>query len=298
MLALDVDVAVVTNVELDHHATYGSLAELREAFRELLAGAPQAVLLGPPGDPGAARRRRRSSPSTCPTRDSPAAACASPGAGTVRLPVPGAHNALNAAAALEACALAGADRGGGRGARGLRRARPALPAARHTPRRPVVDDYAHHPTEVAATIAAAGRWPRRLVAVFQPHLYSRTAALRASSARRSRGRRRRLLDVYPARERPRTSRGHGLLDRRGDRDAPPGARCCGSRLRRRPSGPARRCCATATCASCSARGRGRSGRRLVGARFSQATAPQSLAQYPFGACSFTSRLTAGETRRA
>src|SRR4051812_32027474 len=44
MLALNVDVAVVTNVELDHHATYGSLAELRDVFREFLAGVPQAVL--------------------------------------------------------------------------------------------------------------------------------------------------------------------------------------------------------------------------------------------------------------
>src|ERR671930_1611035 len=44
MLSLDVDVAVVTNVELDHHATYGSLAEVREVFHEFLAGAPHAVL--------------------------------------------------------------------------------------------------------------------------------------------------------------------------------------------------------------------------------------------------------------
>src|SRR3954451_22826905 len=44
MLALDVDVALVTNVELDHHATYGSLAEVREVFRAFLAGVPQAVL--------------------------------------------------------------------------------------------------------------------------------------------------------------------------------------------------------------------------------------------------------------
>src|SRR4051794_5582660 len=44
MLALDVDVAVVTNVELDHHATYGSLAEVRDVFRVFLADAPEAVL--------------------------------------------------------------------------------------------------------------------------------------------------------------------------------------------------------------------------------------------------------------
>src|SRR4051794_29719188 len=44
MLELHVEIAVITNVELDHHATYGSLAEVREVFRAFLAGVPQAVL--------------------------------------------------------------------------------------------------------------------------------------------------------------------------------------------------------------------------------------------------------------
>jgi UDP-N-acetylmuramate--alanine ligase len=93
--------------------------------------------------------------------------------------IPGAHNALNAAAALTACGLGGAD---------LAEAAAALKDFTGAGRRferlgttpagaLVVDDYAHHPTEVAATIAAArtlGR--RRVVAVFQPHLYSRTQA--------------------------------------------------------------------------------------------------------------------------
>ena len=67
----------------------------------------------------------------------------------------------------------------------------------------VVDDYAHHPTEVRATIAAARTLgTRRVVAVFQPHLFSRTQLLAASSAPRwppptSPC----VLDVYPARER-------------------------------------------------------------------------------------------------
>ena len=56
MLSLHVDVAVVTNVELDHHATYGSLAEVREVFRALLAGAPQAVLWDRPDVARPARR--------------------------------------------------------------------------------------------------------------------------------------------------------------------------------------------------------------------------------------------------
>jgi len=67
----------------------------------------------------------------------------------------------------------------------------------------VIDDYAHHPTEVAATIAAARtRAPRRLVAVFQPHLFSRTAAFaREFGAALAQADVAVLLDVYPARER-------------------------------------------------------------------------------------------------
>lgn len=98
-------------------------------------------------------------------------------AGEARLRVPGAHNVLNALCALGAAselgiatdeALAGLEqfRGVGRRFELICELDGAL----------VVDDYAHHPTEVAATLAAARRgWPeRRIVAIFQPHLYSRT----------------------------------------------------------------------------------------------------------------------------
>ena len=96
-------------------------------------------------------------------------------------------------------------RGGGRGraARLLGRG-PALRAHRHDPEGAlVVDDYAHHPTEVRATLEAARRSRReRLVAVFQPHLFSRTrhqarefgAALALADPPV-------VTDVYPARER-------------------------------------------------------------------------------------------------
>lgn len=102
----------------------------------------------------------------------------------VMLNMPGLHNALNATAALavarnlgvsvEACqsALSKFD-GVGR--------RFNLLGEKHTPQGNVllVDDYGHHPTEVAATVAAArGGWPdRRLVVVFQPHRYTRTRDL-------------------------------------------------------------------------------------------------------------------------
>jgi UDP-N-acetylmuramate--alanine ligase len=205
MLALDVDVAVVTNVELDHHATYASLGELREAFRELLARAPQAVVWAQP-EVLALRGDGPVVAFDVPDPDLSDGAVAFDWRGhRVRLPVPGAHNARNAAAALEACRLAGADEAaaaaaladfGGAGRRFQRLGRTAAGAT-------VIDDYAHHPTEVAATIAAARTHaPKRLVAVFQPHLFSRTAAFaREFGAALAGADVAVVLDVYPARER-------------------------------------------------------------------------------------------------
>ena len=123
----------------------------------------------------------------------------------VSLAVPGEHNAVNAAGALTASALAGADPA---------RAAASLADFQGARRRfellgttaagvPVYDDYAHHPTEVAATIAAARTLaPERLVAVFQPHLYSRTRALARDFGRALAGADIVVvLAVYPARER-------------------------------------------------------------------------------------------------
>ena len=123
----------------------------------------------------------------------------------VSLPVPGVHNARNAAVALAACALAGADPAaaaaaladfGGAGRRFERLGSTPSGAL-------VVDDYAHHPTEVRATIAAARTLaPRRVVAVFQPHLFSRTRhQYREFGAALAEADLVAVLDVYPARER-------------------------------------------------------------------------------------------------
>lgn len=206
MLRLDVEIAVLTNVELDHHATFASLAELRETFAEFLAGAPQAVIWDRPE-----LRALRAGPAAF--YDVPADVCACTHEGSrfqwrgheVALVVPGAHNALNATGALEAARLAGVDEqlavaslAGFRGAsrRFQRVGRTAGGAV-------VIDDYAHHPTEVAATLSAARTLdPRRLVAVFQPHLYSRTAMLaREFGAALAEADVIAVLDVYPARER-------------------------------------------------------------------------------------------------
>jgi UDP-N-acetylmuramate--alanine ligase len=204
MLSLSVEIAVLTNAELDHHATFSSLGELRRDFRALLAGASAAVVWDRPEllelagadalayapeelelTPGGSRFRWRGE--------------------TATLAVPGAHNATDAAGALEAARLAGAQ---------AEPAIAALAAFMGAGRRfqrlgvsragaEVYEDYAHHPTEVAATLRGARTLdPRRLVAVFQPHLFSRTALLaREFGAALALADLAVVLDVYPARER-------------------------------------------------------------------------------------------------
>jgi UDP-N-acetylmuramate--alanine ligase len=204
MLSLQVEIALLTNVELDHHASFGSLAELREAFRELLAGSPEAVIWD-----RSELRELREGPAVF--YDVPEPRLDEAGSSfdwhghEVRLAVPGVHNALNAAGALEASVLAGADE---------QQAIAGLAAFTGAARRfqllgrtvrgaRVYDDYAHHPTEVAATLAAARTLePKRLVAVFQPHLYSRTALLAEEFGEAlAQADVILLLDIYPARER-------------------------------------------------------------------------------------------------
>ena len=207
-LKLARDVAVVTNVELDHHATYRSLGELEEAFREFAAPATLRVLrhgLELPGsgelvtfglDEGDLRAEA--------VELRPGGSAFTVDGVRVELAVPGAHNVENALAAIAACRAAGvspaeaaAPLGGfsGAGRRFEDHGRTASGAR-------VVDDYAHHPTEVRATLEAARTLqPERLVACFQPHLYSRTRELA-----REFGKALALadvvvvLDVYPARE--------------------------------------------------------------------------------------------------
>lgn len=131
------------------------------------------------------------------------------------LSVPGVHNLLNARAALGAIELAFGQSGGevsGSGAElaaaaagladfpGVRR-RLELKGERSGAR--IYDDYAHHPTEVRACLAALRELrPERLVAVFQPHLYSRTKAFAQQfGAALSLADEVAVLDVYAARER-------------------------------------------------------------------------------------------------
>jgi UDP-N-acetylmuramate--alanine ligase len=123
----------------------------------------------------------------------------------VELSVPGLHNAINAAGALTAAALAGADPAAAaaslRNFHGTRRRFELL--GQTATGAPVYDDYAHHPTKVAAAIATARTLaPSRVVAVFQPHLYSRTRALARDFGVALAGADVVVvLDVYAARER-------------------------------------------------------------------------------------------------
>ena len=171
--ALRPQIAVLLNVDLDHHTTFGSRAELETFFEEWLRHVPDVV------------RAEELEPVT------------------LDLAVPGEHNRRNAAAALAALELAGVPR---------RAAEEAIVEFRGAGRRlerkgeaggvVVLDSYAHHPAELAADLAAL-RDGGRLLALFQPHLYSRTlhlvhgfaqALARADAAC--------VTEIYPAREQP------------------------------------------------------------------------------------------------
>ena len=166
-------IAVVTNVDLDHHSRFASHAEVEELFERWLEHVP-TVVRGEELEP----------------YDGP-------------LSIAGEHNRRNAAAALAALSLLGIAREDAAGAlAGF------TGAARRLERRGAVagvevyDDYAHHPAEIEATLAAL-RNEGRLLVLFQPHLYSRTrhlarelaAALAAADVVA-------VTDIYASRETP------------------------------------------------------------------------------------------------
>src|SRR5438093_2988853 len=232
-LSLRPTVAVVNNVEADHLECYGSMEALEDAFAEF-ANRAGRVIVGA-DDNGADRVALRvSAPvwrvghgATADVRIRAVrlepggwrATISLPGGDTVELAlvVPGLHNVRNAAAALAVVQALGADVQAGARAlsefRGVGRRFERLGEAGGVT---VVDDYAHHPTEVAATLAAARQaFPgRRLVAVFQPHLFSRTAlhgealgkALAAAAAVV-------VAPIYAAREQPQPGVTHHLVVR-------------------------------------------------------------------------------------
>ncbi len=221
-LTLHPSIAVVNNVEADHLECYGSLEAMEGAFAEF-AGRAERVLVGNDSagaDRVAARllpqRTWRFGPGAADLRIDSIVAAPDGTRATITLPsratvplglrMPGVHNLRNATAALGVVVALGGD---------VRPALAALAGFRGVGRRfdflgefagvMIVDDYAHHPTELRATLAAARQaFPqRRLVAAFQPHLYSRTAAhADAMGAALAAADLAVVTDVYAAREQP------------------------------------------------------------------------------------------------
>ena len=195
---------MLTNAELDHHTTYASQRDVEETFRAFLAMAETAVVWDRPGLLALASGDVVAYDADAVELGPNGSRFAFDGV-TVELAVPGLHNAQNAAAALTASRLAGADVAEaaralasftGAGRRFERLGTTAAGAL-------VVDDYAHHPTEVRATIEAARTLGRaRIIAVFQPHLFSRTARqAREFGAALALADRVVVCEIYPARER-------------------------------------------------------------------------------------------------
>lgn len=214
-LALTPDLAVITNVEWDHPDIYPSPDDYAAVFQQFAAQVPDAKRLIVCGDDAGANalglpeatyygieEALATDPVSCrlaPLDWTASGVRATPEGGASfdlwrysrrrmaqqrvggqSLSVPGAHNVRNALAALAACNMLGAE---------MPAAAQALAGFQGTARRfelkgesggiTVIDDYAHHPTEVRATLAAArASYPgRRIVVYLQPHTFSRTAAL-------------------------------------------------------------------------------------------------------------------------
>ena len=224
-LTLRPDVAIVTNLEADHLDIYGDLEGVRDGFRRFLRGVKPggrvivcaddhgaSKLLPEFADvgytygtvPGAMLRatdiEMRGGRTRCTVVEEGRSR------GTLELPLPGTHNLLNALAAAATARHLGVD---------WAHVTRALASFQGVGRRfdvlgdaggvTVIDDYAHHPTEIRATLAGvrAAYAGRRLVVAFQPHLYSRTrdfaaefgAALADADVTW-------ITDVFPAREAP------------------------------------------------------------------------------------------------
>ena len=225
-LELSPEAAVVTSIEADHLDVFGSVGAVQDAFVEFLTAVPEGgriaacsddagvrrVLPRLPGDRvltyGLGKGARLRAVSVRRSDDRMAFVVKQDGEdlGTITLRVPGEHNVRNALGALALARHAGASMDAVRSALadfpGVARRFQVLGMAGGVT---VVDDYAHHPTEITATLSAAReRYPRRrLIAVFQPHLYSRTRDLhealgQALAAADSVW----VTDVFPAREEP------------------------------------------------------------------------------------------------
>lgn len=222
-LHLSPSLALVTNVDAEHLDCYENLAGVEDAFCQYLSRMPfhgRCVLAG---DGKVGSRVRKSVTLPCSTYGleaendfraagiefHPWGSCFEMEKGEKRLGrivlnVPGEHNLRNSLGAAALAHLMGVDfEAIARGLDGF------TGVARRYERRGeeggvlVIDDYAHHPAELAVAIDTARRSGRRVIAVFQPHLFSRTRDLRRDFARELCAADQVFLaDVYPSREEP------------------------------------------------------------------------------------------------
>ncbi len=202
-------IAIVTNVDADHLGSYGGdLARLKQGFLDFLHNLPFYGLAVMCSDDDNTRElipdvgRRVVSYGLDERADLRAFDVTAHGMQTtfkvdvgadgapleIALNLPGEHNVANALAAIAVALELGIDTDAVRRALNAfsgidRRLQVLATVATAAGRVTFVDDYGHHPTEIAATLAAArGAWPgRRLVVAFQPHRYSRTRTARASA---------------------------------------------------------------------------------------------------------------------
>jgi len=216
-------IAVITNIDYEHLENYGSFEELQQAFVEFankvpFYGAVVACADDPPLAAVLPRMTRRVTTYGLDRRADVTAANVSfkpfgssatvnrkgQELGAVELSVPGRHNLQNALAAIavgleldlrfEQIAA---------GLRDFRGAERRFEVRGEPNGILIVDDYGHHPTEIAAVLSAARTLGRRIVVAFQPHRYSRTSALMHEFGRAlSAADRVVLTDIYAASEDP------------------------------------------------------------------------------------------------
>lgn len=224
-------IAVITNIEYDHPDVYPSLAAVKKAYMRFAAGMSRdSIIIACADDPVVvscleAFRKNHQVYTYGITKAADyqvKTVKTSEGNTTIRmyhkkrpvaeciLHVPGEHNTRNALAASVVANLAGME---------WKKIEVILPKFQGAKRRferiglrhdvILYDDYAHHPSEIAATIQAARQWypQRRLIVLFQPHTYSRTKKLLPEFAACFRGADLAILtDIYPsARELPDSS---------------------------------------------------------------------------------------------
>lgn len=200
-LGLRPNIAVVTSIEMDHPDIYKNVDDVRQAFRQFMSLVPETGVVVGCGDSALISRElkelrgtrgvRYGFESTNDWRASDVKSNARGGSdfvvwhrneriGNFELQVPGTHNVLNALAALAVADHVGIDlKSAGETLRKFRGAERRFQVKGDFGGVTIIDDYAHHPSEIRATLAAVRtRYPGRMIwAIFQPHTYSRTQSL-------------------------------------------------------------------------------------------------------------------------